>query len=136
MKLRNYLAFGGLLVTVALFSFMKPPKVTVSDILRDPAYYDGKKVELTGVIMEYDESPDEIVCYLKGDKDSIIPVTLKSPLRKIYCKLEVTGIVHRDPNNRHVFIEELQGVLKEDVDVNLAAASSLDVDITASLEVE
>ena len=96
------MVFGSLLSTVTLFSFMRPPKVTVADILRDPGYYDGKKVELEGVVLEYVVSPDEIACYLKGGKDSIIRIELKSPLIRVYCKFLVTGIVHLDVQEHHV----------------------------------
>ncbi len=130
------MVFGSLLITVTLFSFMRPPKVTVADILRDPGYYDGKKVELEGVVLEYDVSPEEIACYLKGEKDSIIRIELRSPLSRVYCKFLVTGIVHLDPGSGKVFVEELQGAEKEDMKDAILRGMKGDADITARLEVE
>ena len=136
MKFRNLLVFGSLLITVTLFSFMRPPKVTVADILRDPGYYDGKKVELEGVVLEYDVSPDEIACYLKGKKDSIIRIELRSPLNRVYCKFLVTGIVPLDPGSGNVFVEELQSVEKEDGGDTIIRGVWKDADIIARVEVE
>ncbi len=136
MKVRNLLVFGSLLITVVLFSFRKPPKVTVADILRDPAYYNGKKVEVEGIVQEYDISADEIICYLKGPEDSILRVRITTPLTSFFCRYKMTGIVHAGLQKGKVFLEELQAVEEEVFPAKSKGGEILNSNIMAKLEVE
>jgi len=117
--MKSLLIITSLLASVILLSFRDPPKVKVGEVLDNPSFFKGQKIELDGIIAELDVSLKGRDCFLKGEDGKVIRVRLKKRKEvKVYCEYKITGVVHIDPSTQQAYITLLsarEGSEKENI---------------------
>ena len=102
--MKTLLVVTSFLIALFLLSFRDPPKVEVNDILKDPDFYNGQKVEVTGVAMEVDETVKGRTCFLQGKSGKSIRIIFEDEEVQMYYEYLVKGVVHTDPNTKQVYM--------------------------------
>lgn len=87
-----------------LWSFREPPLVNVREILTDPAFYQGQKVEVEGIVWEMERFAEKSCCYVGENGDSVVKVDLGGGLLQLNMRYRITAVVRKDPKGK-VFLE-------------------------------
>ena len=129
-----FLVITSLMIAFLLLSFREPPKVKVDDILEDPGFYDGQKVEVTGIVMEVDVSETGKICFLRGSTGGSLRVILKKKPVIVYCEYSFKGTVHVDVDSGKAYLTMFscrKRTKRENIHINNSRSKNLEFVVCA-----